>query len=317
MSRLNRTILILLLIVGIPYYWYFLDNSGPEAKAQPIDMAQLRELASRQQPGPARIRFEQIGSYNRVGNRIAAGSGLRGVQLNILAYLLEYEDGKSVLIGGGITRSSAKALELEAYSPQAQARVVTALAHADKLVPLVPSPDQLGGLHMLEGSEQARLLSADFAKQQQADANGEAYPVAPGIVVMPTPGLNSGARLVFVRMAGGKEFLFAGDLAQINQSWSELRLPARFTTDFGKLEDRGAIRSWLLTLRALKQQAPGLIVVSGNKIPQGGGFIRYFDESANIITEASEHKSRWSFQRDWSTARGNVPPARPRQDRHS
>jgi hypothetical protein len=29
MSRLNRTILILLLIVGIPYYWYFLDNSGP------------------------------------------------------------------------------------------------------------------------------------------------------------------------------------------------------------------------------------------------------------------------------------------------
>jgi glyoxylase-like metal-dependent hydrolase (beta-lactamase superfamily II) len=77
---------------------------------------------------------------------------------------------------------------------------------------------------MLEGSEQARLLSADFAKQQQADANGEAYPVAPGIVVVPTPGLNSGARLVFVRMAGGKEFLFAGDLAQINQSWSELRL---------------------------------------------------------------------------------------------
>ncbi len=29
MSRLNATILIALLLIGIPYYWLMLDNSAP------------------------------------------------------------------------------------------------------------------------------------------------------------------------------------------------------------------------------------------------------------------------------------------------
>lgn len=285
MTRFNRAMLVLLLAVGIPYYWFVLDTSTPSAKPQPITIAQLRNLATA--PGelaPIRIRFERIASQSLMGNRIAAGMGLRSIRLHTISYMVEYDDRAPVMIGAGMTRTDAKRFEHVTFGTRAQARVTRALTKARTLVPLSPAPEQMGGMRMIGETEQARTLDAKLARQQQADRIGVPHRVAPGVVVIPTLALESGSRLVYVRLASGREYLFLGNLAPTRLNWFGPRLPARFVTDLGRLEDREALYSWLLTVRELKENAPALVVVPGGGIPKKSGLLHYFDESANIVT---------------------------------
>ncbi|MCB2048804.1 MAG: hypothetical protein KDE32_11335 [Novosphingobium sp.] len=283
MSRLNRVLLLLLVAIGAPYYWFMLDNSAPKAKPVELSVAEFRRLATDpDEPGPQRIRFEQVARQSVLGNRIAAGTGLRATELYTFSFLLEYAQGAPVLIGGGLTPADARRYEHENFSSAAQKRVTKALSQARMLIPLAPVPEQLGALRMLGSSRQAKLLDANLSQQQQADRLGKPHRVAPGVVVVPTPKLRPGSRLVFVRLANGQEYLFAGSLAPIQESWKQMRLPARFVTDIGRTEDRGAIKSWLRALRHLRREAPALTIVSGNRIPDRGGLLHYFDESANL-----------------------------------
>jgi len=284
MSRVNRAILLVLLLVGIPYYWLLLDNSAPPSKPQPVSIAQLRRLAdAADDRGPERIRFELVAIGSQMGNRIAAGTGLRSAELHVLSYLLEYANGDTVLIGGGMTQADARRAEMRSFSPQSQARVARALGKARMLIPLSPITEQLGALRMIAGTAKAKALDANLAEQQTEDRKGLPRKIAPGVVVIPASQFGMSARMIYVRMASGREYLFAGSVAPIKESWSQQRLPARLITDFGRNEeDRAELRSWLLTLRALKNEVPELIIVPGSRIPAGGRLQRYFDESANI-----------------------------------
>ncbi len=50
--------------------------------------------------------------------------------------------------------------------------------------------------------------------------------VAPGVVVIPAPSHTPGSQMIFVRLADGREFLFAGDIATWPKAGSK-RAPAR------------------------------------------------------------------------------------------
>ncbi len=129
MSRLNRTILVLLLLVGIPYYWFVLDYGAPPAQPRPITIAQLRSLSiSPGEPAPSRIRFERVSSQRLMGNRIAAGMGLRSIRLHTISYMVEYPEDAPVLIGAGITRADARRFDHVTFAQRAQARVTRALS---------------------------------------------------------------------------------------------------------------------------------------------------------------------------------------------
>jgi hypothetical protein len=285
MSWVNRVILLVLLLVGIPYYWLMLDNSAPPSKPQPVSIAQLRALANAAgDRGPERIRFELVATSTQMGNRIAAGTGLRSAELYVLSYLLEYAAGDPVLIGGGMTSADAQQAGMRSFSRRAQARIEKALGKAQMLIPLSQIPEQLGALHMIAGTAKAKALDANLAAQQAEDRKGAPHKVAPGVVVVPAPQLRVGARMIYVQLASGREYLFAGSVSPTKENWLQQRLPARLVTDFGRKEDRSAMRSWLITLRALKRQAPGLMIVSGNRVPRGAGMQHYFDESANTLS---------------------------------
>jgi hypothetical protein len=285
MARLNFTILMLLLIFGIPYYWFVIDNSAPAARTQPVSIAQLRELAaSPGEPAPNAIRFERIASQSLMGNRIAAGMGLRAIRLHTLSYMVEYPEAAPLLIGAGITRADADRFGHQSFSPRAQARVTRALARSSALVTLSTAPEQLGGLRMIDGTAQARTLDGELARQQEADRMGKPHRIAAGIVTIPTPKFQPGSRMVYVRLASGREYLFVGKLAPLWRNWHDLRLPARFVTDLGQREDRKSMLSWLLTIRELKRQAPALVIVPGSAIPKRSGLQHYFDDSANILS---------------------------------
>lgn len=284
MSRLNLTLLILLLAIGVPYYWFLLDNSAPAASPRPISISHLRALAiSPGEASPNGIRFERIASHSAMGNRVAAGMGLRGIRLHTLSYMIDYGDAPSVLIGAGLTPADAIKFEHQTYFPKAQARVTRALTRSRALIPLSLAPEQLGGLRMIDGTEQALALDANLARQQEADRKGAVHRVAPGVVIIPTPQVQPGSRMVYVRLADGREYLFAGNTSPVRRNWHALRLPARFVTDLGRRENRQAIRSWLLTVRALKQEAPGLVIITGGNIPSQSGLKHYFDQTANTL----------------------------------
>ncbi len=283
MARFNIFLLMLLLAIGILYYWFLVDNSAPDARPHPVSIAQLRSLATA--PGeaaPVRIRFERIASQWQMGNRVAAGRGLRALRLHTLSYMIEYAGKPPVLIGAGLTKADAARFEHETFAVRAQARVVRAVARASALVPLSPAPEQLGGLRMIAGTDQAQRLEMQIAKMEEAERISVPHRVAPGLVAIPTPQVHPGSRMVYARLADGREYLFAGKIAPTRRNWRGPRLPARFVTDLGHREDRQAMLSWLLTIQALKREAPALVVVPGATIPKRSGLQQYFDDSALI-----------------------------------
>jgi hypothetical protein len=285
MARLNITIVMLLLILGIPYYWFMIDNSAPAAKPYPLAIEQLRGLSV--SPGeklPGRIRYERIASQSVMANRIAAGSGLRSIRLHTFSYMADYGGEPPVLIGSGMTKAAAQRFGHETYAMKAQVRVMRAVAKAREVIPLATSPEQLGGLRSIASTDQGRTLDSRLARQQEADRLGAPHRVAPGIVVIPAPQVRAGSRMIYARLGDGREYLFTGTIAPVRANWARLRLPARLVTDLGRREDRQAMLSWLETVRALQKQAPGLIIVPGNRIPSKSGLQHFFDDSATILS---------------------------------
>ena len=82
--------------------------------------------------------------------------------------------------------------------------------------------------------------------------------------MIPAPSHTPGSQLIFVRLADGREFLFAGDIASFAQNWQEIRARSQLVSRWFGPEDRGEVYSWLLTIKALKQAAPALKVIPGH-----------------------------------------------------
>lgn len=70
--------------------------------------------------------------------------------------------------------------------------------------------------------------------------------------------------MIYVRLADGREVLFAGDIATMAASWQELRARSRLIGDYLAPEDRREVYAWLRTIRALKAEAPNLLIVPGH-----------------------------------------------------
>lgn len=265
---LNRWLVLLLLVVGLPYYWFFLDNRPGDAAAKPISIVQLREIALAQKgPLPGKIYYEVIARRSRQRNLIAAGTGLRSMLQYVFAYYIEIPGRPPVLVDTGMTGEQAEELGFRRHDAEAQARVDAALKQAATIIVQADRPRHNGGLtHLMVQAREAAQeeLPADTA---ETTLKSRPFAVAPGIVVVPAPGLNSKASLIFVRLETGKEVLFVGAASPSDLNWQRTRAPARLMTDFLVPQDRDAIFSWLRTIGKLKREAPELHVVSLNRLP--------------------------------------------------
>lgn len=281
-KRFNWAILILIVLVGLPYFWLLLDNRPGDAQPKPVSIAGLRELAA-SMPGqsPSEVRVEQVAWRRLPGNLFAAGSGLKRRRIAIMAWQLPVPGGKPVLIDTGVTRAMSDEMRLETFLPELQAKVETAIDEAALILVTHEHPDHLGPLAAHGGAalrQAARLnpaqlptapLAATLAWREREGLSARIAPgapqaVAPGIVVIPAPSHTPGSQMIFVRLAGGREYLFAGDIATMDASWRELRARSRLVGDHVAPEDRGEVYAWLRTIRALKRQAPRLVVVPGH-----------------------------------------------------
>jgi len=88
-------------------------------------------------------------------------------------------------------------------------------------------------------------------------------PVAPGIVVIPTGTPEPHNQMIFVRLADGREYLFAGQVAPTASAWLRQRGRPRLRTDHYLPEDRQEALAWLHTIRQLRRNDPGLRIIPG------------------------------------------------------
>lgn len=260
--RLNIWLLSVLLIVGIPYYWFLVDaGAGPglaAARARPVTMAQLRALARAiEGPRPTELRVETIGLRMTSHNMLVAGAGLRATQNMVRAYELAIPGAGPVVIDAGITRAAAIAHDFVTYDVGAQARVDFAVARAEPLVILSDRPTHNGG------DSGRRTGGGQFG--DLPIPGGAPYAVAPGVVVIPATGLTPGTNMVYAQMANDREYLFVGDVAKLTASWRENRLPARFATRTAPVRFRHENLSWLMTINALHRAAPQMVIVAGHE----------------------------------------------------
>ena len=233
--RFNFLLLGMLLIVGLPYYWLLLETSPGNARAHAVSIGELRSLsAANSGPLPSAVEIELVGHRLLPGNLIAAGSGIKRRFVGLMVVHFHVPGGKPVVIEPGRASGSDDSL-------------LAVHLHND-------------GPQHLAAARQSAGLVIDL---DAGPADGKPAAIAPGIVVIPAPGHGPGTRMLFVRTASGAEYLFAGDVAPLGQSWLELRNRPRLMTDYWFPEDRRRVFEWLLTIRKLKAQAPALHVIPG------------------------------------------------------
>jgi len=257
-KRLNLWLLFLILILGLPYYWLFIDDRSGLVEPYPLTVKDLRRLAE-SQPGsrPISIRYEVIGQRAIPRTLIAAGQGFKMQSLTARAYRLEIEDGSSIMIDTGMTRDAATRLEFDSYNAIAQALIEKELKKASLVVTLSNGVLHSGGLTRV-GPAQPAEQRPDASKCPGARA------LAPGVVEIPVCGKVNSPRMVYVRLDGGAEYLFAGDIAPFKATLDWNAGPSRLVNDFHLWQDRLEIHRWLLTISRLKEQAPRLIVIVGH-----------------------------------------------------
>jgi len=273
--------LVLILLIGVPYYWLLLDNRPGNAQAKPVSIAQLRDLAS-SVPGqaPLAIELELVALRLVPRTLFAAGNGMKRAAIGVMAWRLPVAGGKPIVIDTGLNAIDAKAMGMAEFWPERQAKVERAMDEAGLILATHEHPDHLGALARKGGAALATTAklnagqippspyAASLAwsgKPPQAQlAPGGPQAVAPGVVVIPAPSHTPGSQMIYVRLADGREVLFAGDIATMAASWQELRARSRLVGDHLAPEDRREVYAWLHTIAALKQQAPGLLVVPGH-----------------------------------------------------
>ncbi len=280
--RLNWFLLFLLVLFGTPFYWLLIDNRPGDVTAKPVSIAQLRALAaSRPGPAPTGVEVELVAFRRLPGALFVAGSGIKRRLIGVMAWRLPVPNQGPILIDSAMDGAAAKAMGMEEFDPKAWERVDRALHSASQIIITHEHADHLGGL---VGPGRRALLDRVLFNPQQLPGNrwtdqlswptgdlpspaitGSApIAVAPGVVVIPAASHTEGSQMVFVRLADGREFLFTGDIATMAQSWQELRARSRLIGDYLAPETRTNVFAWLKTIRVLKAQAPGLVVLPGH-----------------------------------------------------
>ncbi|MET0372872.1 MAG: MBL fold metallo-hydrolase [Rhizorhabdus sp.] len=280
--RIKWLAAVLLLIAG-PYYWLLIDNRPGSAPPRAIDLAGLRRLADAVPgPKPETIAVQIVGWRRVPGTVMAAGTGLKRTLVGIYAIRVRGPWG-DVMIDSGFSAADADRLGLEKFTPAEQARVDAALRTARRIVVTHEHPDHLYG--QLRLPDFARVAPRALILREQGPdaplagkapwprgARGRIAPfsyngmtaIAPGVVLVRTPGHTPGSQMIYVRLAGGREVLFAGDTATMARNWKELRARSRLVSDFLAPEDRTAVFGWLKALQALHRAAPAVFIVPGH-----------------------------------------------------
>lgn len=262
-NRLSRWLLIAILLFAGAFWWLLIATDAGEAPAKPIHIAELRVLAGIL-PGqrPASVHATVLGSRMTWGDVYAAGIGLKRRPLDVVAWTLPVPGKGPVVIDPGGPPPEAGMGRFANFDPARQS-LIDAQAQAASLVLYTQGQQR----ELPRAAYQ--LGKAGMSRSGPAPAGPHpityttAQAVAPGVVVIPASSHARDARLIYVQLADGREFLFAGAVAPLAENWMRLRARSHLATAWGPVQDRGETYAWLRTIRQLNSEAPAMKVVPG------------------------------------------------------
>lgn|GEM_PF-151079 len=272
--------LLVTVALVLPMYGLLVLHS-PAAQAEfPLDLAAVRALAE-SLPGdkPLAVRYEQVGAFVFYEAMLVAGDPWRKTPLPIVAYQLVFPE-QTILIDTGLERATAShTLMLPQFNDAASAKVRAAMDAAAQIVITHEHEDHIGSIttapNLAALKPKLRLTAEQFANRAgmkpavlplapladytplHYDAR---YALAPGVVLIKSPGHSPGSQMVYVRLADGRELLFIGDIStRLRNIELERERPWFMTVVIG--EDRKAVLAELKTLHQLMQTNPEIAII--------------------------------------------------------
>ena len=289
------TVLALLLAgAGTAAWYWLLAESGAPSGHFTIEMEAVRELALGM-PGarPTGIRVEHVATFTTPAAAVVAGDNFTSAQLAVFAYQLAFP-ASTALIDTALTRAQAAggAMGVQQFDDGAAARVAGAMHRAGLIVVTHEHFDHIGALaadkrlpQLLHAArltseqlrEPARMAPANISPAVLAGYQPLVYEryraIAPGVVLIKSPGHTPGSQMVFVRADTGQEYLFVGDVAWHRRNITLVRERARLVTWFLG-EDRDAVLAQLTELHRLTVDEPRLHIVPGHDADVVAGLVR-------------------------------------------
>lgn len=275
-----------LLLIGAPGYYALVLHSPTAGKDFPLDIAQLRALAD-SIPGekPNEIRYEKVMDLTFAEAMIMAGEPWRKSLMPIYSYQLVYAD-QTLIVDAALDRSTAQPdFLVDSFDEAAYRRMGAAMEKAAQIVITHEHMDHIGGIarhprlaSLLpalrltqeqvanpKGMEPA-VLPAEVMKGYQPLRYGQTLAIAPGVVLIKSPGHTPGSQMVYVRRADGRELLFLGDVSWRQRNVElERERPLFMTLLIG--EDRQAVLGQFKALHQMLQAEPDLRLVPGHDAP--------------------------------------------------
>lgn len=276
MGLWTRIVIILVVLIALPYYWLMIDARTGAFPAQAIDIGRLRQ-AAQDIPGarPASIEYAPVAVRRLPGTVLVAGGGLKQDFVGTIAFRLITPGGDTV-IDSGMSEAQAREAGFSSFNPQAQRTVDGWMRGARMIVFTHEHRDHIGGFlaspafpalaakavvtpQLVDGIR--NIAPAAAARLPAPLVFGDYAAVAPGVVLLHTPGHTPAAQMIFVQLQDGREYLFTGDTASMRRNVSWLRPRSRLMSDWVMPEDRNATISWIKGLAALQKANPRLTLV--------------------------------------------------------
>ena len=306
MSGWKRNVLIALAVIvalgGGAYYWLIVESHFPSDARFDLDISKVRALAH--EGGgekPLSVRVEHIANFHFPATAVVAGDGWSTEDLPVYSYQIVYPDGKTGIVdtalneeqGGG----NATGFDKEAYD-----RMEAAIGKANFITITHEHLDHIGGLgaypdlpsiaaNVKLNEEQIANPDRSVPVKIPAEILASFKPVlftdykaiAPGVVLIKSPGHTPGSQMVYVQKADGTELLLLGDVAWHFRNIETLRERARLVTMFFLKENRTQVFGELKALSDLHAAEPKINIVPGHDGGVMAGLL-----TAGVVTQGFE-----------------------------
>ncbi|MDP9056895.1 MAG: hypothetical protein M3N34_06130 [Pseudomonadota bacterium] len=252
-NRFNRWVLMAIIGFAVPFWWLLIDSDRSAALPKPVHIADLRALAA-SIPGqrPTAIAAALVATRPVVGEVFAAGIGFQQRHLVRITWVLPVPDKGPIIIDPGVVPDDPDEGFFEKIDG-AKLRLIGAETKNASLI--LRTGGSISLLSQASSAAQASTRPASFTTAQA---------VAPGVVLIPAPGHAPDTRLIYVQLADGREFLFAGNIAPLSENWIKLRLRSHLAAIWGPRQNDDETRAWLSTIRQLRAEAPRMNIVPGH-----------------------------------------------------
>lgn len=276
MSRFSKAVIVLLLMISMIYYWLFVNAGPASAPIRRIDLAQIRKAAETL-PGdkPTALEYATLASRLVPGGALAAGTGLRQVWAGVIVWRIVRPDG-GIVIDSGFSRADAKERKFKHYDKRVEKLVGQWMEGAQQIVFTHEHIDHVGGFldyPKFDAIADKAIVSPELAQGMTAlwRENAGRLPaprklaaieaIAPGVVLIQTPGHTPGSQMIFVKLRNGREYLFAGDTGSLAANIINTTPRSRLLTDWLVQEDRVATIGWLKGLNDLREKNTSLVIL--------------------------------------------------------